>query len=907
MRRDKAKKGKKAKTSESNKKVNTSTEPDTNSEFSSNNSEKESASKKINLFQNSGKDTSFERTDLFQPSDENLSPKKTDSLQTDKDQNTEKLNSYQITEKDFSPQRTDSYQNSEKDISPERNGSYQISEKDSSQITDSYQNSEREISERTGSYQISENDFSPERIGSYQTSEKDFSPESTDSYQNSEKNLSPKRTGSHLASEKDTYPERVDSYQISDKNLSPERIAFQHTGERGISLERIDLYQNNMDFFPKKNDSYQNNENDSFSEQINSYQVSEIEPLEKLSLTKSLILLDVSNDHSFEINQNLERVGVSKDFDPYLNFYDQTARQKNSDSKEYIPNNSEMNFTSKPSVAEWTYESKNLESNNKDEAEFFITEQNENNAMEVDVKSLSDVAELDDIPEISDIEPSLESNKDSELRHNEVAMKLPSTEQNEDIKETESKSSPVAAELNYSTTLAPPLAPEVFSKFELIDGALILDVKPGIALGSFYLGQTFNAVVANLNYNSMLIPTVDFSHDPKAPFSKDYALHLRNNGLVLYFDSSLQLLKEVVVHDLSRVRISYRGIICSSIEKKLTSARVHQLLGPTYPGHFNKARDQYILDYPGLSFYFHVPAQSTEHQLVQEAPLELPGTSAPACHRICVYIHRPHVSNGVVSPNGSDTSLESGFLSSVLSSCISRAKIIPTVGIYLLSRIRERPKNSVWIRLGITTTQDVMADLGPPGKVFYKDNNKMDIHRIQSNNSNNPASWSSTIPISSPSSSPVSQTPCGSLEERHPVLLPTDYFYNYFDQGVDILFDGYTHCVKKIILHTNIPSHFDFNVYRKCHFEFLTENLNPKDIQKDILNAWPPTTSSITSDSLMSTIKETWGPSIGRPVVYDRSYGQYHNPFHPTTLQGYPGNLILEVLDNEHLASVTLF
>lgn len=622
----------------------------------------------------------------------------------------------------------------------------------------------------------------------------------------------------------------------------------------------------------------------------------ETKALEKLSLTNTSSLPGVFSESNFNS----------------INFYEK-ASQEISDLNELDYDISEMNISPKPPNTERTFKSKeDLEPKSIESAQNITgTKKIVFNNAETDVKRISNVADVEDFPEILDNETSSDSSLVSDSKHSEVGA-IFSKEQNEDTNTgsarllsdtntgTESKDSPVSADLNFSTTLAPPLAPEVFSKFELIDGALTLDVKPGIALGSFYLGQTFNAVVANLNFNSMLIPFVDFSHDPKAPLSKDYALHLRNNGLVLYFDSSLQVLKEVVVHDLSRVRISYRGVICSSPKKKLTSARVHQLLGPTYPGHFNKARDQYILDYPGLSFYFHVPAQSTEHQLVQEEPLELPGTSAPACHRICVYIHRPHVSKDVVSPVGSDTSLETGFLSSVLSSCISRAKVIPTVGIYLLARVRERPKLSVWIRLGITTTQDVMADLGPPGKVFYKDNNKMDIHRIQTNNSNNNGTWSSTVPVPL-SSSPVSQ------EERHPVLLPTDYFYNYFDQGIDILFDGYTHKVKKIILHTNIPSHFDFNVYRKCHFEFLTENLNLNHIQEDALNAWPPAASNITSDTLMSFIKQTWGPPIGRPVVYDRNYDQYHNPFQPSTLQGYPGNLILEVLENDHLASVTLF
>ena len=37
-------------------------------------------------------------------------------------------------------------------------------------------------------------------------------------------------------------------------------------------------------------------------------------------------------------------------------------------------------------------------------------------------------------------------------------------------------------------------------------------------------------------------------------------------------------------------------------------------------------------------------------------------------------------------------------------------------------------------------------------------------------------------------------------------------------RGLDILFDGQTHKVKKFVLHTNVPGHPDFNVYAKCNF-----------------------------------------------------------------------------------------
>lgn len=34
----------------------------------------------------------------------------------------------------------------------------------------------------------------------------------------------------------------------------------------------------------------------------------------------------------------------------------------------------------------------------------------------------------------------------------------------------------------------------------------------------------------------------------------------------------------------------------------------------------------------------------------------------------------------------------------------------------------------------------------------------------------------------------------------------------------DILFDAKTQCVKKFVLHTNYPGHYNFNMYHRCEF-----------------------------------------------------------------------------------------
>ena len=51
-----------------------------------------------------------------------------------------------------------------------------------------------------------------------------------------------------------------------------------------------------------------------------------------------------------------------------------------------------------------------------------------------------------------------------------------------------------------------------------------------------------------------------------------------------------------------------------------------------------------------------------------------------------------------------------------------------------------------------------------------------------------------------------------------------DYFFNYIDLGLDILFDGKNHSVKKFILHCNQIGHFDFNRWNKCNFYIIPTN-----------------------------------------------------------------------------------
>jgi len=98
-----------------------------------------------------------------------------------------------------------------------------------------------------------------------------------------------------------------------------------------------------------------------------------------------------------------------------------------------------------------------------------------------------------------------------------------------------------------------------------------------------------------------------------------------------------------------------------------------------------------------------------------------------------------------------------------------------------------------------SSEQDLISLLGPPNQLFYKHEDKMKIY----------------------TSSYTGGLGC------------FDVFYNYFDLGMDFLFDTQSHQLRKIILHTNLPGYFDFTLYSKCNFQINDSNANPLSIGPD--------------------------------------------------------------------------
>jgi len=216
-----------------------------------------------------------------------------------------------------------------------------------------------------------------------------------------------------------------------------------------------------------------------------------------------------------------------------------------------------------------------------------------------------------------------------------------------------------------------------------------------------------------------------------------------------------------------------------------------------------------------------------------------------------------------------------------------------------------------------------MSVLGNPEGIFLKERDHMAIYRA----------------------------PSGGLGDMGDTLQScTDYFYNYFAAGLDILFDGRSHRAKKFVLHTNFPGHADFNVYHKCQFRLEVPTLRelsrtpevsqPQETVGDLLG-YPEFAPAkkvikkkksfnekviISPDMQWEDVKRELGvyaslvpffcfflfntffTSYSRNTISPLVLGQASNlnPFGSTLAYGH-GNCVFEVMKNGHLASVTLF
>ncbi|TFK55961.1 UPF0183-domain-containing protein [Heliocybe sulcata] len=377
---------------------------------------------------------------------------------------------------------------------------------------------------------------------------------------------------------------------------------------------------------------------------------------------------------------------------------------------------------------------------------------------------------------------------------------------------------------------------------------LDVDIRPGHGLGLFELGSSLWNVLDLLRSLPHIFPQVDIKYDVDSSVITPVVLHIRPH-LDLLFSGHHQRLHTICVRRLRDPHppliVHYKDTIMSSQEEVLRRLGVSRTFGPTYPGD--------DLHYPGVWFSFE------EDRIGEGIKASGPGHTEDRMQEV----KRIIVSQK--GPEGDERdALEEVLECPIMHDDIARAIVKVHRGVTLYQHLPSA--GPIQIQLGVTTAQDLTCDLGPPLRTHYKEDDRMSIH----------------------------STTRETEEEEE-----ADYFYNYFQHGIDVLISGHTHVCKKIILHTNIPGTPLFQRYKRCLWQIEGQ---PEDDEDDT----PP---RMKFYDRFESINHFLSPREMPPsMVLDRTDDEENLilPNSTTRLMGYDG-IILEVTESGHVVSVMLF
>lgn len=399
----------------------------------------------------------------------------------------------------------------------------------------------------------------------------------------------------------------------------------------------------------------------------------------------------------------------------------------------------------------------------------------------------------------------------------------------------------------------------------------------------------------------------------------------------------------------------------------------NRLLGPTFPGEYvepesedDKSIGTYVLSYPGIAFSFPLAKADWSPNkdcvsLFPSSPMNQIASSMAIFRgkswldaRDSLFTYKLDLRDLLPMSNKNRDSIR------------DEIKLVRIHGEGDIELLRHEGIPHFWIKLGLTSPQDLVANLGPPDAIYRKNDQRMSIHKsplsinsrlkmkdlkIYDDSTDTDQSSAYTLTDDSDSEGCTGEV-AGSVSG--------EYFYNYFHHGFDILLShpvtpspcppSKISCASKsirdniipsdissrlvttkLVLHGNVPGSYAFNRHRRCRWEI--QYLNTKKDQK-IINSESPfhEVEERLHQEWRSIYKETnekeihqrgmvlnrdWGDSLGSScellggweenLSYKRTdSAEDIRGLGNTTLYGFPG-LAFEVMKNGAICGVTVF
>ncbi|KAG8956552.1 hypothetical protein FRC04_000030 [Tulasnella sp. 424] len=327
--------------------------------------------------------------------------------------------------------------------------------------------------------------------------------------------------------------------------------------------------------------------------------------------------------------------------------------------------------------------------------------------------------------------------------------------------------------------------------------ALELDIRPGLGVGNFNLGASLWAILELLQQHKTIHPQVDIKFDSSNPVSSPVVLHVRPHLDLLFspLDQRLTLINIRKLRSGNALILKYRDKTVSSTSTTTGNGTgtvfrksvVSQVFGPTYPGD--------VMRYPGIWFGFGEDG-TLGHAGIPTHMAQSPEERNQEVKRIVV-TQRTDADDQVAQEKDTlDEAAECPEMYSDLKKAYVKARMLDRetgfstieLSFYLPPSASPAQTAPVEIRIGETTAQDLIAELGSPPRIHYKEDDRMLIHKAVTSHS---------------------------VEDDD----SEGYFYNYFQYGMDILISGSTHVVQKVVLHSNVPGSYLFQRYKRCPWE----------------------------------------------------------------------------------------
>ncbi|ORY54856.1 uncharacterized protein BCR38DRAFT_453252 [Pseudomassariella vexata] len=517
-------------------------------------------------------------------------------------------------------------------------------------------------------------------------------------------------------------------------------------------------------------------------------------------------------------------------------------------------------------------------------------------------------------------------------------------------------------------------------------------LHPGVALGFLVLGASLHDVLTRLKAEPQRFPKLDLVYSPNQPVTEPVILSLPANGLRLRFDGAEQRLRLIEVIDFTLSRITYghpekdivkpaslpgQGITSPKLGAESSSGPsfrniYHRLMGPTYAGEYIPPSDDdksntgtYILSYPGVAFSFPLPesAYSPDKDVVSLL-------SAPASQTaisMAVFSGKSWAEAREILWTDILPSVKSAYVFSKSKDIVpDEISLVKIHGGGRLQLFKKWTSASLWIILGETTPQELVAELGPPDAIYRKNDQKMYIHktrtashsRSRSNNGDYKRPDDLTDTDQSSANTGSDDTDEEAVEDEFVGNVSGECFYNYFYLGFDILVsppvlasrlppsqisttnrnpsekpikvDSTNRLVAtKLVLHGNVPGSYPFNRHRRCRWEIsypssgsdAVDNSETQfnELEERLREEWKNIYMSEDDANKRQrgmVLNRGWGDSPGSSYEFtggweDSSGGVAAKKFDgneesTTTLYGFPG-LVFEVLKNGYVSAVTVF